>query len=94
MVDVRLVQDGPVNVSGDAALRIDGLVVGEDGWSKRLGLFRHAVHGPWLLVQIARWVAPKRSYLPWDQITDAHELVETRTVRFAGDLRELIDLPN
>ena len=28
VLDVRLVRDGPANVSGDASLRIDGLVVG------------------------------------------------------------------
>ncbi|MGZ4695683.1 MAG: hypothetical protein ACXWA3_18825, partial [Acidimicrobiales bacterium] len=28
VLDVRLVRDGPANVSGDAAVRVDGLVVG------------------------------------------------------------------
>jgi hypothetical protein len=94
VLDARLVRDGPANVSGDAAIRIDGLVVGSDGWPERLGLFRHAVHGPWLLVQVARRLGPRRSYLPWDQLLAPHELATASAVRFRGDLEELPDLPN
>jgi len=89
VLDVRLVRDGPANVSGDAALRIDGLVVGEDGWVERIGLFRHGVHGPWLLKTIARWLAPERCYLPWDQLDDPRELTTGDPIRFHGELGQL-----
>src|SRR5215204_6454109 len=60
VLDVHVVRDGPVNVLGDAAFRVAGLVVGPAGWTERLGLFRSTVYGPWLLKAITRWLGPDR----------------------------------
>jgi len=91
VLDLRLVRDGPTNVSGDAAVRIDGLVVGESSWVEHIGLFRHTVHGPWLLEAIARLLVPPRSYLPWNQLIDPRRLAAGDPVRFTGELRDLPD---
>jgi hypothetical protein len=91
VLDVRVVQDGPVGLNGMAALRVDGLVVGSGQLVERLGLFRHRVHGPWLLRFVARLVGPSRTYLPWSQVIDPLSLANEKVVRFIGDLARLPD---
>ena len=78
VVDVRLVQDGPLEPGGDARLRVDGLVIGRGQFSERLGLFRKTVHGPWLLEVVAAWLGPVRNYLPWSQVVDPQSLSDGR----------------
>jgi hypothetical protein len=85
VVDLRLVQDGPL-LGGLAALRIDGVVVGRHSVTARLGYDRTDARGPWLLRVLARWVTRHNGYLPWE---DAH-LAEGRLV--AGSPR-LPDVP-
>lgn len=68
VLDVRMVQDGPVGVGFDAAIRLDGLVVGYGRAPQRAGLFRHKVHGPWLLRQVARLASPHRTYVRWNDL--------------------------
>jgi hypothetical protein len=88
VLDVRVVRDGPTNVSGDARFRIDGLLVGSDGWGERMGLFRRAVHGPWLLEAMARLVGPTHSYLPWSQVIDPRGVAADDVIRFRGELTD------
>jgi sporulation protein YlmC with PRC-barrel domain len=68
VLDIRMVQDGPVGAGFDAAIRIDGIVVGQGRAPQRAGLFRQKVHGPWLLRQLARVAAPRRGYIPWHSL--------------------------
>lgn len=91
VLDVRVVRDGPVNVSGDAAFRIDGLVVGPNGWAERLGLFRATVRGPWLLKAAARRLGPARCYVQWSQVIDPLGIPDGSEVRFTGELGPLPD---
>ncbi len=49
VADVRLVQDGPLLQSFDAAFRLDALVVGRRAIGIRLGYGRREMRGPWLL---------------------------------------------
>ncbi len=51
VIDVRLVQDGPVQFPYGAALRLDGLIVGERSGSRLLGYERDVRPAPlrWLV---------------------------------------------
>ncbi|UDY37472.1 hypothetical protein [Dermatobacter hominis] len=92
VLDVRVVQDGPVGPGGDAALRVEGLVVGRGRGIERLGLFRHVVHGPALLKAIDRWGARHRRFLAWDQLVDpVADVADGGPLRFSGGVRPLPD---
>jgi sporulation protein YlmC with PRC-barrel domain len=86
VADVRLVQDGPLQPSMQAALRVDGLIVVEKNSTRLLGYERHV--GPALI----RWLVHRRLgevwYAPWadvGQLTDGR--IEIRAGR--SDLRRL-----
>ena len=89
VADVRLVQDGPLQPSMQAALRIDGLIIVEKRATQLFGYERHV--GPALL----RWLVHRRLgavwYAPWtavDHITDGKvELTSSR-----DDLKHLEQL--
>ncbi|MCW2572372.1 MAG: hypothetical protein JWO88_2430 [Frankiales bacterium] len=70
VLDVRLVQDGPM-LGADCALRIDGLVVGQRRFASHLGYDRAGVRGPALVAAIARRLSAGNRYLEW---TDVDEL--------------------
>jgi sporulation protein YlmC with PRC-barrel domain len=65
--DVRMVQDGPIQGTFGAALRVQGLVVGHPGLGARLGLDRAGVRGPWLLKAFFKAIRTDR-YVEWDRI--------------------------
>jgi sporulation protein YlmC with PRC-barrel domain len=85
VADVRLVQDGPLLASQQAALRIDGLIVVERRATRLFGYERHV--GPALL----RWLVHRRLgqvwYLPWEDVAEVAETVGIRRGR--NDLRPL-----
>ena len=88
VLDVRIVQDGPVGPGGDAALRVEGLVVGRGPGVERLGLFRHRVHGPALLKAVDRWAARRRAFVAWEQLVDpVADMASDTAVRFRGELQ-------
>jgi hypothetical protein len=66
--DVRLVQDGPVQGSFGAGLRVYGLVVGKIDVASRLGYERAGIDAPWLVATIAHWLHRHGRYVPWDQV--------------------------
>jgi hypothetical protein len=80
VADVRLVQDGPLQPSMQAALRVDGLIIVEKSATQLFGYERHV--GPALL----RWLVHRHLgavwYAPWtavDRITDGKvELTSSR----------------
>jgi len=86
--DVRLVQDGPLE-GVQAALRLDGLVVGGHGaLSVRLGYHRNHVRGPALLRSLFTALERRARYVPWlDVILDDDGPVRLR--RRAADLASL-----
>ena len=67
VLDVRLVQDGPL-LGTMAALRVDGLVIGRRTLTSRLGFDRADVESPALLRVGARRLMRANRYLPWDQV--------------------------
>ncbi|MEU4393904.1 PRC-barrel domain-containing protein [Kribbella sp. NPDC023855] len=89
VADVRLVQDGPLQPSMQAALRVDGLIIVEKRTTRLLGYERHV--GPALI----RWLVHRHLgdvwYAPWtevDQLTDGR--IEIRAGR--SDLRKFEEL--
>ncbi|GAA1525057.1 hypothetical protein [Kribbella lupini] len=88
VADVRLVQDGPLLASRQAALRIDGLIVVEKRSTRLFGYERRV--GPALL----RWLVHRRLgavwYLPWSDVAEVAETVSIRRGR--GELRSLDDV--
>jgi hypothetical protein len=89
--DARLVQDGPVLPAFGAALRVDGLVVGEVAVAVRLGYHRDRIRGPRLLRAIARVLERGARYACWEQIADIEPDRVTLACR-AEDLLLLRDL--
>lgn len=66
--DVGLVQDGPPVANFDAALRVEGLVVGAGAFGLRLGYHRAGVRGPWLLKTVFTRLERRARYVPWDDV--------------------------
>jgi hypothetical protein len=83
--DVRLVQDGPLQGTFGAGLRLSGLVVGRIDLGSRLGFRRRAVDAPAIVARpVARLDAGTR-YVPWSAVVE----VDGRTIaidRPAADL--------
>ncbi|WP_426574548.1 PRC-barrel domain-containing protein [Aquihabitans sp. McL0605] len=77
--DVRLVQDGPLQGTFGAGLRVDGLIVGPTAISSRLGYDRFGVDGPWLVAAIARRLQRRSRYVPWPSV----ESMAGRTVHLS-----------
>ncbi|MDX6267425.1 MAG: hypothetical protein QOD70_2165 [Frankiales bacterium] len=85
VLDVRLVQDGPL-LGAFAAMRVEGLVVGHRRTSARLGYDRVEAHGPLLVATVVRWLARDNRYLPWEQASlEGHRVV--------SGLDELLPVP-
>jgi hypothetical protein len=85
VLDVRLVQDGPL-LGAFAAMRVDGFVVGKHGLAARLGYDRYDAQGPWLVARIVQWVTRRTRFLPWDDAQLDEGCVRSR-------LSELVPVP-
>jgi sporulation protein YlmC with PRC-barrel domain len=85
VLDVRLVQAGPVGAGFEASLRVEGLAVGHGRMAQRGGLLRHEVRGPWLLRQALRLTDPRRSFVPWAEVIDPMSLADDGPVRVDAD---------
>jgi hypothetical protein len=72
VVDVRLVQDGPL-LGAFAAMRVDGLIVGRRRLASRLGYDRHEARRPAAIRVAVRWWTRHNRYLPWSAVTLAEE---------------------
>jgi sporulation protein YlmC with PRC-barrel domain len=90
IADVRLVQDGPLQGTTHAALRIDGLIIVEGRDTDLFGYERHV--GPALL----RWLVHRRlgsvHYLPWDDV-DRIDAGAVHAHVPSGDLTALHEMP-
>jgi sporulation protein YlmC with PRC-barrel domain len=80
VTDVRLVQDGPLQGTFGAALRVHGLVVGRTSVGAHLGFDRANVRGPWLLKGLVGAVQGRPRYVDWSRIRS----IEPRLVRVAA----------
>jgi sporulation protein YlmC with PRC-barrel domain len=89
VADVRLVQDGPMLVSMQRALRVDGLIVVENRATRLFGYERHV--GPALLRRLIHARLGEVWYLPWDDIEEITDDAVTIAPRRA-DLRRHEDL--
>ncbi|WP_112249219.1 PRC-barrel domain-containing protein [Kribbella monticola] len=88
VADVRLVQDGPLQQSKQAALRVDGLIVVERRVTRLFGYERHV--GPALLRRIVHSRLGAVRYLPWQDIEHlSPDLVRSRST----DLQPFEELP-
>jgi sporulation protein YlmC with PRC-barrel domain len=65
--DVRMVQDGPIQGTFGAALRVQGLIVGRPALGARLGLDRAGVKGPWILKAFFRAIRTDL-YVEWERV--------------------------
>lgn len=76
VVDIRVVQDGPL-LGAFAALRIDGLVVGKRALTSRLGYDRAHAGGPLLVSAVVRRLMAGNCYLPWDAVEEVGDAIRT-----------------
>lgn len=65
VVDVRLVQDGPIAGEFGAAFRVHGLVIGRSSIGAHMGFERANVRGPWLLKRIFGAIQGTERYAEW-----------------------------
>ena len=91
VVDVRLVQDGPMLGPYGAALRVSGLIVAERRHARLLGYERNV--GPRLVRALTLKLTGDVRFVPWDDVADplARPLQVDRS---RSDLPHLHDLPN
>jgi hypothetical protein len=76
VLDVRLVQDGPL-LGAFAALRVEGLVVGTRRATSRLGYDRYDAHGPWLVRVLVHRLLRGTGYLRWSELELADGVVHS-----------------
>jgi hypothetical protein len=81
VTDVRLVQDGPVQGSFGAALRVHGFVIGRHLVGAHLGFDRASVHGPWLLKAFFTALQGESRYADWSQVYS----IEPHLLRMKGE---------
>jgi hypothetical protein len=67
VLDVRLVQDGPL-MGAYAAMRVEALVVGRHGIAAHLGYDRARVNAPWLVNAVVAALTRGNGLLPWDEV--------------------------
>ncbi len=85
VVDLRAVQDGPIQPNFGASLRIDGLVVGRRGIAFRLGFHRLGVRGPWLLKALFGRLERRARYVEWERVVSC----DSGTIRIRGSAEAL-----
>jgi hypothetical protein len=89
IADVRLVQDGPLPAGGgQAAYRVDGLIVVERHATELFGYERHV--GPTLLRALVHRRLGEVWYLPWEEVRITEQSVESSTNR--KDLRPIDEI--
>jgi hypothetical protein len=64
VLDIRLVQDGPLR-GAYAAMRIESLVVGHHTLAAHLGYDRAGTTGPWLVDKLVDLITRHNRLLPW-----------------------------
>ena len=67
VLDIRLVQDGPM-LGADCALRVDGFVVGKRWLASHLGYDRANVNGPALVNAVVQRLSSDNRFLSWDDV--------------------------
>jgi sporulation protein YlmC with PRC-barrel domain len=78
VIDIRVVQDGPM-LGAFAALRVDGLVVGKRALASRLGYDRAGVQGPKILSGLVHALMRHNVYLPWSEVEEIGDVIRSRT---------------
>ncbi|MEP6659215.1 MAG: PRC-barrel domain-containing protein [Acidimicrobiales bacterium] len=82
--DVRVIQDGPITSSFDAALRVHGLIVGRGALANRLGYGRSAVRGPWVIRAVLE-AGDKPTVVPWHRV----RVIEATRILITGSCDDL-----
>jgi sporulation protein YlmC with PRC-barrel domain len=91
VADVRLVQDRPLVGPYAAALRVDGIIVGNRQHFRLLGYDRRV--GPFYVRALVRYFTGDPRYVTWAQIQSIDDGVVTITPE-PGQLPLLRDLPD
>jgi hypothetical protein len=90
VLDIRLVQDGPL-LGADCALQIQGFVIGRRWLASHLGYDRANVNGPALVNAIVQRLCAGNRFLPWDDVAQlAPGRVESRVAQL-GPVPMLVD---
>jgi sporulation protein YlmC with PRC-barrel domain len=89
VVDVRLVQDGPLIGPYGASLRLDGLIVVHRRHLRLLGYDRDV--GPAYIRAVITRLTGDALYVPWTQVRSLDDVI---TVAESRQLRLLRDLPH
>jgi hypothetical protein len=76
VLDVRLVQDGPLR-GAYAALRVEGLVVGHHTLAAHLGYDRASTRGPWLVRVVVQALTRSNRFVPWAEVRLEDGVVRT-----------------
>jgi len=90
VVDVRLVQDGPMIGPYGAALRLSGIIIVEHGHVRLFGYERDV--GPWFVRWLVHRISGEVSFASWDQI-DHISQTGIRVAVGQRDCAALSDLP-
>jgi hypothetical protein len=85
VIDVRLVQDGPVLGEIGAAFRVHGLVIGRTSIGAHMGFERRNVRGPWLLKKLFSVIQGTEHYATWTQVRS----IESHCVRLTEPADQL-----
>ncbi|MGN6694919.1 MAG: PRC-barrel domain-containing protein [Aquihabitans sp.] len=83
--DARLVQDGPMQGTFGAGLRLVGLIVGPAALGSRLGFRRSGVDAPAIVARPLRILDATTRYVPWESVVE----VEGRCIRLDRRAAEL-----
>jgi hypothetical protein len=68
------VADLVCTLDGDGKWRLHDIVVSDRPWGRLLGYERDEETGPWLLVQLARWLLRRNTrQLAWTQVQVGHD---------------------
>jgi hypothetical protein len=87
--DARLVQDGPMQGTFGAGLRLVGLIVGPAALGSRLGFRRPDVRAPAIVARPVRILDAKTRYVPWEAVAEIQGRV-IRLDRQAADLEGVL----
>jgi hypothetical protein len=92
VVDVLLVQDGPLLEGFGNAFRVEGVLVGRRGIGTRLGYSRGGIRGPALVRRLLTAVEKDLPYVRWDQVESWDG--DAETVRLKVDADRLDRFPH
>lgn len=80
VLEVVMVQDGPIIGSFGAAFKVSGFIAGRSRFGSKLGLDREEIKGPLPLKSFFNYLHRNDRYVPWERVRS----IEERKIRIAG----------